>query len=518
MSTAIAGIDLGTTFSAISILNDIGRPEVVPNCDGDRIMPSAVFFVEGEAERIVTGVEAINSRYENSERCVRWIKREMGETDYRVSIDGHEWAPSEISAAILKKLTDDASVALGKPVKDVIITVPSNFGELARQATMEAGRIAGLNVLGLINEPTAAAMYYAISHQISGRIMVFDLGGGTFDVSVADINGPDVQIVCSLGDRHLGGRDFDEALLAYFSDLYREETGEDLYVSDEDRAEIEDYLEEIKKSLSRRESAKVRLTGDGGILRTEITREKFEELIAPSLAKIEMLVENIFEECECDPQNFTSVILVGGSSRIPCVQHMLTRMFGFEPLVVGNVDECVSLGAALCAGFRVAESNPELLSEGMASGMTDVKLSDVCNHSYGTTALQKDPLTGKPELSNIILIPKNTPIPCEVSQLFLTMAANQVSISADVTQGEGHEIRHVDHLAQEILELPPDRPAGQRIKITYSYDVNQKMHCIFEDVSSGNRKVIKIDTTLSPTKSQGSSEDSQDLLSRLIIE
>ena len=517
MADLIAGIDLGTTFSAISVLNQIGRPEIVPNADGDRIMPSAIFFLEDEPGRIVTGIEAINSRHDNSQRCVRWIKREMGELDHKIHVDGRDWTPCEISAAILKKLVMDASTALSSEIKDVVITVPANFGEIARKATMDAGKLAGLNVLGLINEPTAAAMYYAISHDVSGRILVFDLGGGTFDVSIADVNGKEVQVICSLGDRHLGGRNFDEKLLDYFSKLYQEEMEEPLYTTDEDRAEIEDYLEEIKKSLSRRPSVKVRLMGEGGVFRTELTQEKFEELISPVIAKIEMLIENVFEETQTQADDITSVILAGGSSRIPCVHKMLTRLFGKEPTSIGNVDECVSLGAALCAGFRIAETNSDALTDGIASGLNDVKLSDVCNQSYGTTALQKDPFTGKPEIRNIILIPKNTPIPCQISQIFLTTAENQQSISADVTQGEGTDIHHVEHLAKDELKLPPDRPAGQRIKITYSYDADQRMHCVFEDIESGNKKVIEIDMA-SSTGEKVTVDEQVSALNGLIIE
>lgn len=518
MGSVIAGIDLGTTFSAMAVLNQIGRPEIVANGDGDRITPSAIFFPQDDTDCIVTGIEAINSRYDDSERCVRWIKREMGDADYSLSIDGQDWTPSKISAEILKKLKEDAVIALGQEVTDVVITVPANFGELARKATMDAGKLAGFNVLGLVNEPTAAAMYYAINHNVSGRVMIFDLGGGTFDISIADICGKEVQVVCSLGDRYLGGRNFDEALLDYFSELYKQEIGDDLYETDEDRAEIEDYLEEIKKSLSRRPTVKVRLSGKGGPFRTELTCEKFESLIAPFLAKMEMLIENVFEEAGAATGEITSVILAGGSSRLPCAQQMLTRIFGFEPTSVGNVDECVALGAALCAGFRMAEMRPESLPEGLASGLVDIKLQDVCNQSYGTTALQKDPLTGKPEIRNVILIPKNTMIPCEISQVFLTTAANQASIAADVTQGEGADIYHVEHLAQEVLELPPDRPAGQRIKITYSYDADQRMHCEFEDVESGRKKVIEIDMNHQQSDLGHDIEDQLSELSGLIID
>lgn len=490
----IAGIDLGTTFSAISILNQMGRPEIIPNTDGDRTTPSAVYFPLEKDEQIHVGVEAIHSRHDRSERCVRWIKQKMGDASYSPEIDDHKWSPAQISALILKKLREDASIAMGEEVVDAVITVPANFGETARKATMDAGKLAGLNVLGLVNEPTAAAIYYSVVHDnIGGTILIFDLGGGTFDVSVAEVNGRDIEILSSLGDRHLGGRDFDEELVKYFQRMYREEKGAELFSNEEECAEIEDYLEEIKKSLSRRPSANVRLRGDAGELRAEITREQFEELISPYLSKIEMLIENVFEEIDMKPSNADAVILVGGSSRIPAVQTMLTRIFGFAPTLVGNLDECVSLGAAVYAGLRMIQDRPVDVAQGIAAGLSHIQLTDVCNHSYGTTALQKDEFTGKPEVKNIILIPKNTPVPCQVSQIFLTTSANQTSVTADVTQGEGVDIDHVEHLAQDVLELPPGRPAGQRIKITYSYDVNERMQCVFEDEASGRKKMIQID-------------------------
>lgn len=514
MSQVIAGIDLGTTFSAIAVLNQIGRPEVVPTLDGERILPSALFFPEGD-EKVVTGIEAINSRYDDVSRAVRWIKHHMGDKDYRVDIGGCEWKPSEISAVIVKKLASDASVVLGKPVTDVVITVPANFGEIARKATMDAGKLAGLNVIGLVNEPTAAAFFYAISHEVSGRMLVFDLGGGTLDVSVADIQDQNVQVICSLGDRNLGGRHFDDALLQYFKLLYEEEKGGDLFDCEEGRAEIEDYLEDLKKSLSRRESVKARLNGTVGPLRTELTREKFAELISPYLAKIELLIENVLDEVDCDHSGISGILMVGGSSRVTAVQDLLENMFGVKPHIVGNVDECVALGAALCAGFRKVSTDADSLDAGILSGLSDAVLGDVCNHSYGTTALRRDELTGKPELKNVILIKKNTPIPCEVTQIFLTSTANQKEVSADVTQGESEDVSLVTHLAQDTLELPPGRPAGKKVQITYQYDINQRVHCIFKDIESGAEKAFDVDT--SGTNLEEFGVDAESLLTDLVI-
>ncbi len=516
MSDIIAGIDLGTTYSAIAVLNQLGRPEIVPTLDGERILPSALYFLENEG-RVVTGVEAINSRYDDTDLCVRWIKHHMGDREYSVKINGIDWSPAEISALLLKKLSEDASVALGKPVTDVVITVPANFGEIARKATMDAGKLAGLNVLGLVNEPTAAAFYYAVSHQIGGRMLIFDLGGGTFDVSVADIKEQNVQIICSGGDRNLGGRHFDESLLAYLQDVYKEEKDGELFDSNEGRAEIEDYLEEIKKSLSRRDKVNVRLNGCSGPLRLELSREKFSELIQPHLSRIRLLIENVVEESGGNISDFDGVLMVGGSSRIPAVNDLIREMFNFEPMTVGNVDECVALGAALCAGFRKISESTDGVGAGIVSGLNETVLRDVCNHSYGTTALKRDELTGRPELKNVILIKKNTQIPCEVTQYFLTTAEDQREIAADVTQGESEDLNMVVHLAQDVLQLPPGRPAGKRVEITYSYDMNERVKCVFKDVESGMEKEFDVDTTLSDDDLVDVSK-SVDLVASLIVE
>ena len=516
--SAVVGIDLGTTFSAISVLNQMGRPEIIPNADGERIMPSALFFPENEGGKVITGVEAINSRYQAPDRCVRWIKDKMGEPDYLFSLDGYNLNPGSISAAILKKLKDDAEISLGMEVEDAVITVPANFAEAARKETMDAGHIAGLNVLGLVNEPTAAAFYYAVTHDVSGRVMVFDLGGGTFDVTVVDITGRDVAVVCSMGDRHLGGKNFDDALLEHFQKIYQEEMEEALFDNDEDRAELEDYCENIKKTLSKRPSTKVRLNGTAGLMRSEITQDTFKELITPYCSKIEMLIESCLMEADLEASDVESVLLVGGSSRLPMVQELIKDIFDYEPLQVGNMDEAVSLGAALYAGFRKMEDSPEDLSDGILSGLRDLKLSDVCNHSYGTTAFQRDELTGKPALKNFILIKKNTEIPCEARQVFLTAAKGQTEVIADVTQGEGTDLSMVEHLAKEVLQLPPGRDAGKRIEIIYKYDVNQRMSCIFRDEESGIEKVIEVDSQSSGTGLDLDLDEKQEALAQLILE
>ncbi|MDH3346122.1 MAG: Hsp70 family protein, partial [Kiritimatiellaceae bacterium] len=460
----IAGIDLGTTFSAISFLNELARPSIIANQDGERIMHSALYFsTDG---RILTGGDAIRSRYADASRSVRWIKRHMCDDEYKTLIDDKEYTPSELSSLILQKLTQDAIPQIGE-VTNVVISVPSNFGEVARKATMDAGKLAGLNVIGIVNEPTAAAFYYAIEHEISGKVLVFDLGGGTFDVSIANVSGSDIDIVASSGDHNLGGYNFDVKLLEFFEKKYKEETGGDLYENEEEKAEFEDYAEETKKSLSKNEAVSFRLKGNSGMVRGEITRADFESIISPDTARIEMLIEAVLDESDNEPKDIEKILLVGGSSRIPVVQAMLKRIFGYEPSLVGNVDECVSLGAALYAGLRLMEDDPSQVDEGIAEGLGDVQVGEVCNHSYGTISLEHDEITQKEIFENMIIIPKNTKIPCSKSEVFYTAHEGQEVVKATVTQGEGSDVDNVFIAAEGTLRLPPGRPEQCPVEITY---------------------------------------------------
>jgi molecular chaperone DnaK len=284
----IAGIDLGTTFSALAVLNEIGKPEIVPNADGERLTPSVVFFDEDNHNIIRVGIEAINSRHLNADRSVRWVKRQMGDTSYRKNIDGKDWTAVELSSLILKKLRQDCSAEHGE-VKDVVISVPAHFEEVRRKATMDAGKIAGLNVIAIVNEPVAAALYYATTRKVSGKVLVYDLGGGTFDVTIIDINGHQMEILCSQGEHALGGIDFDNKILDIFQQQYKDKFNIDLIDSEENRAKYEDEAEDVKKTLSRRPVAKKILYGPAGSLKVEIARETFEEAIGSLISRTDIL-------------------------------------------------------------------------------------------------------------------------------------------------------------------------------------------------------------------------------------
>ncbi|HPC65434.1 MAG TPA: Hsp70 family protein [Anaerohalosphaeraceae bacterium] len=482
MST-IAGIDLGTIFSALARLNGIGRPEIVPNSEGERITPSAVYFDEEEDGAIRIGLEAINCRQLNPERAVRWIKRHMGDPAWKKTIDGRDWTPQEISSLILKKLKQDCSVE--GEIKDVVISVPAHFDETRRKATMDAGTLAGLNVIGIINEPVAAALYYATTQKVSGRVMVYDLGGGTFDVTILDVDGSSIDIVCSQGDHALGGVDFDNKIIEMLEEAYRKEYRTELIHNEQDRAKYEDEAEDIKKTLSRRNIVRKLLYGPAGSMRIEITRQQFEEAVEPLMGRIEMLIEVALEEAKCTVKDIHKVLLAGGSTRMPIVQQRLEKKFGFPPEIAVNVDECVALGAAIHAGLTLLRDDPQKVPAGIATGLKEIRLKDVCNHSYGTICAPIDEATGRHVIRNSIILKKNTPLPCEATQTFYTMSDGQTQLEVTITQGEDEDPDFVNKIATEIFELPPNRPANRPIHVRYSYDVNQRMHCRFLDEESG---------------------------------
>ncbi len=489
----IVGIDLGTTFSSLAMLNAIGKPEIVPNADGDRLTPSAIFFDEDNQDVIRVGIEALNSRHLNAARSVRWVKRHMGDAEYKVNIDGKDWNAVELSALILKKIRQDAAAQVGD-IRDAVISVPAHFDEIRRKATMDAGMSVGLNVIGIVNEPVAAALCYATTREVSGRVLVYDLGGGTFDVTLMDVHGLEMEIICSQGDHALGGIDIDKKVLEILQEMYKDKFGTDLVASEEQRAKYEDEAEDIKKTLSRRPVAKTMLYGPAGSMRAEISRQMFEEEITSLIGRADMLVEVALEEAGVKPSEVDTVLLVGGSTRMPLVRTHLEEIFGFPPESSVNVDECVALGAALHAGLAMMRQNPDEVPAGVRTGLKDISLTDVCNHSYGTICAPIDKETGRRVVQNRIILKKNTPLPCDASQMFYTVSEGQKRVEVTITQGEDIDPAYVNKIATHSFELPPDRPAERPIKVTYSYDLNQRMHCKFEDIESG--RILELDFSL----------------------
>lgn len=490
--SAIVGIDLGTTYSCLAVLNSVGRPEIVPNADGERITPSVIFFPEDTPDKSLVGIEAVNSRQLSADRVVSKIKRHMGDPEFNVTIAGTgEMNPIELSSLILKKLKNDCSTTAGE-IQDVVITVPSFYDEVRRQAVMKAGEMAGVNVLGIINEPTAAALFYAVTNDVGGKVLVYDLGGGTFDVTIMDVNGKQIDIVCSQGDHELGGVDFDHTIMDLMNAAYEDEHGVELWSTPEEAARFEAEAEDCKRALSRREKVRKLLHGPSGSLTFELTREDFEEAISAKIMRTEMLVEMALDEADLSPSDIDVVLLVGGSTRVPLVSKRLEKLFGKPPTTAVNVDECVALGAAIHAGLVLGREEPTKVSTSIRAGLEDVKMVDVCNHSYGTIHLSFVETTGRHEEQNSIIIQKNTPLPCTRSEEFFTLVDGQTEVAIRVTQGEGEDPAFVNILASPTFSLPPNRPAGQKIVFTYSYDTNQRMQCTFLDVSSGQSLEVEL--------------------------
>lgn len=318
----IVGIDLGTTMSAIAALNSVGKPEIIPNKDGGRITPSVIYF-ESDSN-VLIGDEAKNMAATDPNLVAKEFKREMHNDAYRFNVYGKSYTASELSSFILKKLAQDASKQIG-PINDVVISVPAYFKENQRKATIQAGQLAGLNVIAIINEPTAAALYYASVNDVKGKGLIYDLGGGTFDVTVTQTDGKDIQIIASAGDHHLGGVDFDNAVLEIIEKKYNKETGGKLYSDESEKQEFLLLAEEIKKSLSSRPVVKQKLSGEAGKVTIEVTQSEFEEKISTFISRTELLVEQALDEANCEESDIDYILLVGGSTRIPSIQKSIKK-------------------------------------------------------------------------------------------------------------------------------------------------------------------------------------------------
>lgn len=493
----IVGIDLGTTMSAIAALNSVGKPEIIPNKNGERITPSVIKFESSSHTYI--GTEAKNSAATDSNSVAKEFKREMHNDAYRFNVHGDSYTASDLSSFILKKLTQDASTQVGS-IKDVVISVPAYFKESQRNATMQAGQLAGLNVIAIINEPTAAALYYASTTDIKGKGLVYDLGGGTFDVTVTQTDGKDIQIIASSGDHHLGGVDFDQAMLELIEEKYKVQTNGKLYADEDGRHEFLLLAEDIKKSLSSRNSVKQKLAGEDGKVTIEITQSEFEEKISTYISRTELLVEQVLDEADCEESDIDYILLVGGSSRIPAIQKSIKKLMGKEPIVAVNVDEAVALGAAIKAGLVLVKDNPSMVSSTIASEMKTIKVGDVANHSYGAITLSYNENLGKYVDENVLIIKKNTPLPSTMSDTFYTTHKGQEVVSVTITIGEDSDPDFVDKVDVIQISLPSNRPEGQAIEVKYSYDENQIMHCEVKDVSSGKVESKRLDLSVDSSK------------------
>ena len=496
----LVGIDLGTTNSAIAILDRSGRPEIVPNAEGDRITPSVVFFEPGSVNRTVVGQAAKDNVSVYPDRVFREFKRNMS-TNAPSALEGMTLTPVQLSSLVLRKVVQDA-VKLSGGIRGAVITVPANFTNEARLATMEAGRLAGLEVSHIVNEPTAALFYYSYHQAVSGTVLVYDLGGGTLDVTIARVNGRDVEIVASKGDPRLGGIDFDRKLEEIIARTFEASAGEPF---DPAVHHLAKSVEEYKKQLSARPETSVQVVGGRtGRKILTITRQEFEAATSTLISKADLLVDSTLDETGMRPGDITNVFLVGGSTRMPMVTAHLERMFKKPPVCHINPDEVVALGAALYSGANAKKAD---LNPAQASVVNTMKLKEVANHFFGTLSLSNRSSGLGPALLNSIIIKKNTTLPCSTTESYYTVQPNQTSVRCRVTQSATAEtdpdfVRVI--WDGELGPLPEGRQANMEIRITYSYDVNQIMHCLFEDVASGTKQEATIgfkQTSSAQTKS-----------------
>ena len=478
--TATIGIDLGTTNSCAATVEG-GRPAIVPNAEGERTTPSVMAFSK-DGERLV-GAIASRQAAVNPDRTISSVKRRMG-SDWRASIDGKAFTPQELSAMILRKLRRDAEAFLGQDVTQAVITVPAYFDDAQRQATKDAGKIAGLDVLRIINEPTAAALAYGLDNGAPQKVMVYDLGGGTFDVSIIEIGDGVIEVLATSGDNHLGGDDFDERVANYLLDTFQREHGEDLRRNPMAVQRVREAAEQAKKELSSLDSAHVNLPflaqNAGGPLHLDatVTRAAFDDMTRDLVERTTAPVQTALNDAGIAASELGCVLLVGGSTRVPAVQAHVRKLTGQEPSASINPDECVATGAAIQAATLAGASTGLVRANSLL--LLDVTPLSLSIETVGGVATR--------------LVERNTTLPVHYSQVFSTAAAFQTSVEVKVLQGERPMAADNKAIGTFRLKGIKRAPAGvPQIEVTFDIDANGILTVSAKDLDTGKQQSITID-------------------------
>ncbi|MGI6878975.1 Hsp70 family protein [Microbacterium sp. gxy059] len=454
------GIDLGTTYSAVAVVEATGVPRVVNNGEGSAITPSVVLFknAKGKDEPVVGGAAKRQAGLRPDD-VVQHVKRYMGDPSWRFDSSNDEsYRPEEVSAIILRALVRAAEAELGETIDDVVITVPAYFDDSRRTATRQAGEIAGLNVLRVLNEPTAAALSYGLSSDDDGIVLVYDLGGGTFDVTILGIEDSRFEVLATDGDRNLGGLDWDNALMKLVVDELEATHGVTDFWDDVDAvALLREKTEQAKRALSAVETTSIQLSLDIGHFSVDVTREGFEAATKSLLRRTQELVEDTLDESGLDWDDIDSVLLVGGSTRMPAVSALLARLSGANPVEGVNPDEAVALGAAIQAGIET----------GGEGDLSDVVIEDVTSQALGTVAQDDDGVD-----RNWVVIERNTKVPATGEQILTTLSP-RTELHVWVTQGDDPDIDFTTEIGHGVFPLEEEWPTGTDFRVVYHYDIDQ---------------------------------------------
>lgn len=483
MSNIVLGIDLGTTFSAISYVNKYGKAEIIPNREGERITPSVVLFKEEEP---IVGSIAKRNSISSPLDTVQFVKRQIGNPNYNFETEeGDEYTAEEISAIILKRLKEDAEQHLGEKIYDAVITVPAYFNDAQRKATEDAGKIAELNVLRLINEPTAAAIAYGLEKTAMGQtVLVYDLGGGTFDVTIMKISKNGIEVIATDGDKNLGGFDWDNEIIEYLNQEFKNQWDIDLSEEPELAQDLRDKAEIAKKSLSSRKKTKVFLSAKGKSAEIKLTLEKFQEITERCLQKTETIMELVLEDAKLTWSDIDKVLLVGGSTRMKAVPQLIERITGKKPSLELNPDEAVAIGAAIQGKLlQIENGKSDLVELGKSSDLVELskfKVQDVNSHSMGIIAVKG---INYDQEYNSIVLEKNTPIPTKVSETFCTVVDQQRELDVQVTEGESEDIKDVQIVGRALMKIPP-HPKNSPIEFSFSYDASGIIHVKVYDLAT----------------------------------